>query len=1263
MRSKLAMGTALTLSMVVALPAMAQQAADNRQIVGVGEAVVGALDAANGFQWYSVQLDAGQTYTIDVEGQATGQGSLGDPLLILQDSNGAELAQNDDGGVGLNSSLPFTPDATGEYIIGVTSFGGSTGDFLVSVSSDTAVATTATDQADDFHASTGTTGRLALGSSATGELETAGDADWFAIDLQAHQLVILDLEGAPSGGGTLSDPLMVVYDQNGAEVARNDDGGDGLNSRLEFNAPTAGTYYVQAGAFGGATGTYTVSAADGGIALTERVAEASADDFGATVATAGFMTVNSSAYGELEQSGDTDWFSVNLGAGSQVTIDLEGEPTGAGTLSDPLVMVYDQNGNELARDDDGGESFNSRLNFSVPAAGTYYIEARAFGGATGTYVLTVTEVGSSAVAAVEGPAVGTDTPADDFTADTGTSGQIASQGVVTGELEVNGDRDWFAITLGAGQTVILDLEGDATEAGSLQDPYMAVFDQAGNQVTRDDDGGEGYNSRLEFTAPNAGTYFVEARGFAGATGTYRLTASDSFATDDYAGDVSTAGGLGVGGSIAGDLEVNNDTDWFAISLTEGQVVTLDLEGSPTNQGTLPDPYLTIYDSNGNQLLTNDDGGQGLNSSTEFTAPYGGTFFVEARGFGGDAGTYLLSAQSAAAPPPPPPPPSDDYADNVGTSGEIGVGGTVLGDLEQSNDKDWFAIQLVAGETVVFDLQGAPTNQGTLTDPYLTIFDQAGNELQRNDDGGEGVNSQLEFTAPTTGIYYLEARGFGGASGTYILSAAQVAGPPLTIADDYASDVGTTASLQVGGQSYGELESPNDADWFALVLGAGQTVELSLEGEATGAGTLSDPLMVVYDQFGNQLDRNDDGGEGLNSNLQFTAPGAGTYYVSAEAFGSSTGSYSLSAYPVGPPPTVGKGPGDDYPSDASTTGTLAVNGSASGNIEQIDDTDWFAIQLGGGETVQISLEGAPTGAGTLPDPVLAVFDQNGYEVAYNDDGGDSFNSLVTFVAPATGTYYVSAEAFADHTGTYLLSAAPGVVDDYPNDFSTPAVVAIGRPAGGTIENPGDTDWFAVNLTAGQPVTIRLEGSATGGGTLSDPFLELYDGNGNFIDSDDDDGETLNSMLVYTPRVSGQHYLAAGGFSSNTGTYTLSVEAGAPIRDDYPADATTSGQAQVNSTVYGELESPGDEDWFFVNLQPGNYIIDLEGQGTGMGSLSDPYLLVYNANGLLIDQNDDGGQGLNSQLRLGVGAPSSYFIGAGAFGDGTGSYALTVTSGGK
>ena len=41
--------------------------------------------------------------------------------------------------------------------------------------------------------------------------------------------------------------------------------------------------------------------------------------------------------------------------------------------------------------------------------------------------------------------------------------------------------------------------------------------------------------------------------------------------------------------------------------------------------------------------------------------------------------------------------------------------------------------------------------------------------------------------------------------------------------------------------------------------------------------------------------------------------------------------------------------DDHSADTSTGGTVAVGGSATGNIEVGDDFDWFAVEFIAGHT--------------------------------------------------------------------------------------------------------------------------------------------------------------------------------------------------------------------------------------------------------------------------------------------------------------------------
>ena len=114
---------------------------------------------------------------------------------------------------------------------------------------------------DDYSSTTQTTGAVAVGGSARGEIETSKDFDWFAVDLVAGHTYVIDLEGADSGGGALQDPVLRgLYDADGNRIAgaRDNDGGVGRDARLTFTATTTGTYYIEARGHSNQTGDYTV---------------------------------------------------------------------------------------------------------------------------------------------------------------------------------------------------------------------------------------------------------------------------------------------------------------------------------------------------------------------------------------------------------------------------------------------------------------------------------------------------------------------------------------------------------------------------------------------------------------------------------------------------------------------------------------------------------------------------------------------------------------------------------------------------------------------------------------------------------------------------------------------------------------------------------------------------------------------------------------------------------------------------------------------
>ena len=231
--------------------------------VEVGASATGNIDRSLDQDWFRLDLEAGKTYQIDLEGDTGGGGTLGDPYLRnIRDSSGTEISgtENDDivGGVA-DSRVVFTPTADGAYYLVASGFDGTyTGTYTLSVTE----LETRTEEGDtDFASSIATLGMVEVGGSATGEIEDVNDIDWFRVVLEEDKTYVFDLEGTETSSGTLANPHLGIRSGSAALLSTDDDSGDGANSRLEYTATADGIHYLSASAALSATsgGTYTLS--------------------------------------------------------------------------------------------------------------------------------------------------------------------------------------------------------------------------------------------------------------------------------------------------------------------------------------------------------------------------------------------------------------------------------------------------------------------------------------------------------------------------------------------------------------------------------------------------------------------------------------------------------------------------------------------------------------------------------------------------------------------------------------------------------------------------------------------------------------------------------------------------------------------------------------------------------------------------------------------------------------------------------------------
>lgn len=182
---------------------------------------------------YRFSVSEGGRIRIDLES------AEGDSFLYLLDEDGSRLADNDDGGAGLNARVERDL-APGIYLVEATTVGGrkrGPADFSLSISY-----VAGCDPVNIGSLAPGTD----LTASGSWTLDTCGSrfvvqhpAHSYLFDLPQDGRVRIDLT---SENG---DPVLSLVSLTEGLIAANDDGGDGRNSRIE-RFLQAGTYLLEA---------------------------------------------------------------------------------------------------------------------------------------------------------------------------------------------------------------------------------------------------------------------------------------------------------------------------------------------------------------------------------------------------------------------------------------------------------------------------------------------------------------------------------------------------------------------------------------------------------------------------------------------------------------------------------------------------------------------------------------------------------------------------------------------------------------------------------------------------------------------------------------------------------------------------------------------------------------------------------------------------------------------------------------------------------
>ena len=523
--------------------------------------------------------------------------------------------------------------------------------------------------ADDFLSTTSTTGAIAVGGSSFGNIEVAGDTDWFRITLTAGKTYRFDLEGSATGQGTLSDPFLRLRDSTGAAVtnAFADDGGTGLNSRFTFAITTTGTYFLAAGSnTPTGIGTYKMSVAD-------VTPPPPSDTIRATTGTIGVLSVNGSVTGTIEaepmsldatstisasdlQGGfiDKDWYQVTLQKGHTYTFQASSTSLTTNMVSATLrdstgavvQNIYNNGTNQFA--EGGTASFAFDTTNQANTFETYYLAVGAGGSdpafrtATGSFTASVTDSGAVGADTIPG------TISTTATLGLGTIPGTIEQFDVSGGTE---DVDYYKVFLVGGHHYTFSANANVSGIDTLDSVRIRLRNQSGVELgpigSTQDKTAAGPNPTFTFDAPGTGTtlyHLAISASSAGSvsatpsiekTGSYLITLTDqggvSPSVDAIADTTAAAAVYLSAGQTTGHIDtlgqdgLAGDNDVYRVSLTAGNSYTFAATAGVSSADTLDDVFIRLYDTTG-APFSSDKVAFGASPTLSFTPPTSGDYF-------------------------------------------------------------------------------------------------------------------------------------------------------------------------------------------------------------------------------------------------------------------------------------------------------------------------------------------------------------------------------------------------------------------------------------------------------------------------------------------------------------------------------------------------------------------------------------------------------------------------------------------------------------
>lgn len=634
-----------------------------------------------------------------------------------------------------------------------------------------------------------------------------------------------------------------------------------------------------------------------------------------------------------------------------------------------------------------------------------------------------------------------------------TANALALNTEICGNISDQSDIDMFRITLSNSGSLKLQF---STSSAIDTDAWSVYLYDSNGVVIQNSTAGFGGNvsgakrvKMLDKMRLPAGTYYavVTAKSSTNRSNTdyYLKPVFEAETTNRYEKEfnntLETANNILLNLSITGNMSSKDDVDYFTFDLTSASEIKIEFQ----TPETVMQNYWTIF-------LQDEKGGiatyyAGLVGSTvsgrrvfltetETLAPgkyYIVIYPINKNVYSNDDYSLMVRCDSA----PIPTASEDDSTTNpmnVPTRNS-NVNVNLKGALINQEDKNSYAFQIIHHGSVMVNFQ-YPSSI-TRNTWMVRIYDENSNLLSEYGigAGGQSISSIKSESTPgvrlPAGYYKLEVSAvnsynYSSAQYDFVIMYTDESETEEKYEIEYNNTPGQATPILSGVEYTGNISNDRDADYFKFTMESGS---VSLDFSTPESAKRKDWVVRLLDANQSVKYEYEFGAEGTAGKSGFKTESArkvrvpkGTYYVYVGPYNSinySAANYKLKVtYTAESPYKFEQEPNNSF----LTSNSLNLNEYKTGNLDSLDDVDFYKFTLADGEGCQIKFR--TNAKVTQGFWFVHLYDSKQTllkKYRFGDAGSVSLdgmrNALSEVISISAGEYYLAIAPFSDQTISY------------------------------------------------------------------------------------------------------------------------------------------------------------------------------------------------------------------------------------------------------